>query len=83
MNITCYLLYCTNYRFQFTREISHLLKHLLPANDVMYRYDMEHFAFPGNIDFAADSQGAFSCLFVCETVFTNGESRAISHTNDT
>ena len=40
---------------------------------------MEHFAFPGNIDFAADSQGAFSCFIheklmclfiVCETVFT-------------
>ena len=53
---------------------------------------MEHFAFPGNIDFAADSQGAFSCFIheklmslfiVCETVFTIGESRAIqSHTND-
>ena len=25
---------------------------------------MEHFAFPGNKDFAADSQGAFSCLFM-------------------
>ena len=23
---------------------------------------MEHFAFPGNIDFAADDQGAFSCI---------------------
>ena len=53
---------------------------------------MEHFAFPGNIDFAADSQGAFSCFIheklmclfiVCETVFTIDESRAISHTNDT
>ena len=53
---------------------------------------MEHFAFSVNIDFAADSQGAFSCFIrekllclfiVCETVFTIGESRAISHTNDT
>ena len=53
---------------------------------------MEHFAFPGNIDFAADDQGAFSriifkrllCLFiVCETMFTIGESRTISHANDT
>ena len=53
---------------------------------------MEHFAFPGNKDFAADSQGAFSCfiheklmylLIVCETVFTIGESRAIFQTNDT
>ena len=52
---------------------------LVPANDVMQRYVMEHFAFPGNIDFAADSQGAFSCFIheklmclfiVCETVFT-------------
>ena len=25
---------------------------------------MEHFAFPGNKDFVADSQGAFSCLFM-------------------
>ena len=53
---------------------------------------MAHFAFPGNIDFAADSQGAFSCFIheklmylfiVCETVFTIDESRAISYTNDT
>ena len=53
---------------------------------------MDHFAFPGNIDFAADDQGAFSriifkrllCLFiVCETMFTIGESRTISHANDT
>ena len=38
---------------------------------------MEHFAFPGNIDFAADDQSAFSCiihrrllclLIVCETM---------------
>ena len=27
------------------------------ANDVM-----EHFAFPGNMDFVADDQGAFSCI---------------------
>ena len=61
---------------------------LVSANDVM-----EHFArFPGNIDFAADDQGAFSCiiherllclLIVCETMFTIGESRTISHPNDT
>ena len=53
---------------------------LVSANDVM-----EHFAFPGNIDFAADGQGAFSCItherllclfIVCETMFTIGESRA-------
>ena len=53
---------------------------------------MDHFAFPGNIDFAPDDQGAFSriiferllCLFiVCETMFTIGESRTISHANDT
>ena len=30
---------------------------LVSANDVM-----EHFAFPGNIDFAADDQGVFSCI---------------------
>ena len=53
---------------------------------------MEHFAFPGNIDFAADDQGAFSCIIherllclfiVCETMFTIGESRTISNANDT
>ena len=32
---------------------------LVSANDVM-----EHFAFPGNIDFAADDQGAFHVLFM-------------------
>ena len=57
---------------------------LVSANDVM-----EHFAFPGNIDFAADDQGA-SCIFherllclliVCETMFIIGESRTISHPN--
>ena len=53
---------------------------------------MEHFAFPGNTDCAADDQGAFSCiiherllcvLIVCETMFTISESRTISHPNDT
>ena len=53
---------------------------------------MEHFAFPGNIDFASDDQGAFSCiiherllclLILFETMFTIGESRTISHPNDT
>ena len=53
---------------------------------------MEHFAFPRNVDFAADFQGAFSCiiherllclLIFCETMFTIGESRTISHPNDT
>ena len=55
---------------------------------------MTHFAFPGNIDFAADDQGAFHALFmkgwcvysfiVCvKTMFTIGESRVISHANDT
>ena len=53
---------------------------------------MEHFAFPGNIDFAADDQGSFSCIIherllclfiVCETIFTIGESRTISQANDT
>ena len=60
---------------------------LVSANDVM-----EHFAFPGNIDFAADDQGSFSCIIherllrlfiVCETMFTIGESRIISNANDT
>ena len=53
---------------------------------------MDHFAFPGNIDFAADDQGAFSRIIferllslfiVCETMFTIGESRTIPHANDT
>ena len=56
---------------------------------------MEHFAFPGNIDFAADDQRIFhvlfvkgSCvyssgLFIYETMFTIGESRAISHSDGT
>ena len=60
---------------------------LVSANDVM-----EHCAFPGSIDFAADDQGAFSCIIherllclfiVCETMFTIGESRTISHANYT
>ena len=59
----------------------------MSANDVT-----EHFAFPGNIDFAADDQGAFSCIIherllclfiVCETMFTIGESRTISSANYT
>ena len=58
----------------------------------MKRHVMEQFLFPGNIDFAADDQGALSCciheglmclIIVCETMFTIGESRAISHANDT
>ena len=60
---------------------------MVSANDVV-----EPFAFPGNIVFAADDQGAFSCIFhekllclfiVCETMFTIGESRTISNANDT
>ena len=52
---------------------------------------MEHFVFPGNTDFA-DDQGALACFIheglmclfiVCETLFTIGESRAISHANNT
>ena len=48
---------------------------------------MEHFAFPGNINFAAQDQSAFSfiihemllCLFiVCETMFAIVESRTRS-----
>ena len=47
---------------------------LVSANDVM-----EHFLFPGNIDCAADDQGALSCcihkglmyfFIVCETMLT-------------
>ena len=52
----------------------------------MYSLDdvMEHFAFPGNIDFAADDRRILMCLFiVCESKFTIGESRTISHANDT
>ena len=65
---------------------------LVSANEVTYRFVMEHFAFPGNIDFAADDPGAFSCIsherlfclfIVCETMFTISESRTISHANDT
>ena len=41
---------------------------------------MEHFAFPGNIDFAADDQGAFHVLFMKADVFIHrariGQSRA-------
>ena len=53
---------------------------------------MEHFAFPRNLDFAADDQGAFFCIIherllwlfiVCETMFIIGESRTISRANDT
>ena len=53
---------------------------------------MELFAFPGNINFATDEQGAFSCtiherllclFIVCDTMFTIGESRTISQANDT
>ena len=50
---------------------------------------MEHFPFPGNIDFAADDQGALlipgCCVYsvVCEKMFTIGESRTISRPNDT
>ena len=60
---------------------------LVSANEVM-----EHFAVPGNIGFAADDQGSFSCIIherqlwlfnVCETMFTIGESRTISNANDT
>ena len=55
------------------------------ANDVM-----EHFAFPGNMDFVADDQGAFSCIMynsrnavvysfiVYETMFAIRESRTTS-----
>ena len=31
---------------------------LVSANDVMQRYVMEHFVFPGNTDFTADDLGA-------------------------
>ena len=32
---------------------------LVPANDAMLPFVMEHFTFPGNIDFAADDQRIF------------------------
>ena len=60
---------------------------MVSTNDVT-----EHFAFPGNIHFAADDQGAFSCIIherllclfiVCETMFTIGKSRTISNANET
>ena len=35
--------------------------YLVSANDVMQHYVMEHFAFPGNVDFAADDQ-RISCV---------------------
>ena len=53
---------------------------------------MEYFVFPGNIDFAAIDQGApsrcihlglMSLFVVSETIFTIGESRAISYANKT
>ena len=50
---------------------------------------MEHFAFPGNKDFAADDQRIFmycswrADVFIHPSVFTISESRAISHANDT
>ena len=53
---------------------------------------MEHFAFPGNIDFAADDHGTRFLFYSWKAdmfihrlwiMFTIGESRAISHTNDT
>ena len=52
----------------------------MSANEVIV-----HFAFPGNIDFAADDQRRIlMCIFiVCESKFTIGESRTISHANDT
>ena len=36
---------------------------LVSATDVMQRFVKEHFAFPGNIDFATDDQGTFSSIF--------------------
>ena len=51
---------------------------MVSANDVI-----EHFAFPGNIDFATDDQGALCLFIVFETKFTIGVSRTISHANDT
>ena len=59
----------------------------MSANDVK-----EYFAFPGNIDFAVDDQGSFSCIIherllclfiICQTMFTIGESRTISNANVT
>ena len=44
---------------------------------------MEHFAFPGNIDFGTDDQGALCLFIVFETKSTISESRTISHANDT
>ena len=45
---------------------------------------MKHFAFPGNILRRRWPRRILTCLFiVCETKFTIGESRRISHENDT
>ena len=49
---------------------------------------MEHFAFPGNIDFAADDRRIFmyypwKAHVFYETMFTIGESRATSDSDDT
>ena len=47
---------------------------------------MAHFVFPGNMDFAADfifHEGLMCLFIVSETMFTIGESRAISRANDT
>ena len=43
---------------------------------------MEHFAFPGNIDFIIHER-PLCLLIVRETMFTFGESQTISHPNDT
>ena len=51
---------------------------LVPANDVMLSFVMEHFAFPGNIDFTADDQ-RISCIIHERLTCL---SRAISHAND-
>ena len=51
----------------------------------MQCFVMEHFAFPGNIGFATDEQGTFSCIIherlLC--LFIVYETRSISHANDT
>ena len=44
---------------------------------------MEHFAFPGNIDFAADDQGAFHVLFMKADVFIHRARIGQSRANDT
>ena len=57
---------------------------LVSANDVMWRFVMDHFAFPGNIDFAADDQGAFSRIIferLCLCVYSSSVKQCLPSVN--